>query len=252
MEHLSLAIKNLCVETSGKEILKGVNLVIGQGEVHAIMGPNGAGKTTLVMSLMGHPAYKIKANSPAGRSELKIDDQDILTKTPDERAKMGLFISFQQPVEITGVSFLAFLRTAHKALYPNQKIPLSQFKEDVKRAINLVGLNDDFMKRYVNEGFSGGEKKRAEIAQLLVLKPKFAILDEIDSGLDVDSLKLIAKTISRVVKEQNIGILLITHYQRILHFVKPTKVHILMDGVIKRSGGMSIVRLVEKEGYAAV
>lgn len=252
MKQKTLVIKNLFVETSGKEILKGVNLVIGEGEVHAIMGPNGAGKTTLVMSLMGDPAYVLKSYPPAGGSELKINGKDILTKTPDERAKMGLFISFQQPVEITGVSFLAFLRTAHKALYPDQKIPLSQFKQEVKKALESVGLGEEFMKRYVNEGFSGGEKKRAEIAQLLVLKPKFAILDEIDSGLDVDSLKLIAKTINRFVKEYEIGILLITHYQRILHFVKPTKVHILMDGVIKRSGGMSLVRLVEKEGYAAV
>ncbi|MBI4084462.1 MAG: Fe-S cluster assembly ATPase SufC, partial [Candidatus Levybacteria bacterium] len=171
---------------------------------------------------------------------------------PEERAKMGLFVSFQSPVEITGVSLLAFLRTAYKALHPDEKIPLSQFKEAVKEALKAVGLDEEFMQRSVNEGFSGGERKRAEIAQLLVLKPKFAILDEIDSGLDIDSLKIVARAISDAVKEHDMGVLLITHYQRILHFLRPNKVHVLIDGKIKKSGKMDLVQKIEKDGYATV
>ncbi len=246
----NLTVKNLYAVTNDKQILKGVTLNINQGEVHAIMGPNGAGKTTLVLSLMGHPGYKIQ--SEYQDFKFQINGIDIMNTTADERAKLGLFVSFQQPVEITGVSFLAFLRTAAKSLRPDEKIPLSEFKLELKAALKTVGLSEDFMHRAVNEGFSGGEKKRAEIVQLLILKPKFAILDEIDSGLDVDSLKLIAKTINTIVKTQKTGILLITHYQRILHFIKPNHVHVLIDGTIKKSGGITLVRTIEKEGYAAI
>lgn len=244
----ALVIENLHVETAEKHILRGVTLRVRQGEVHAIMGPNGAGKTTLALSLMGHPQYTCKRND----SKFEINGKDMFNKTADERARLGLFISFQQPIEISGVSFLAFMRTAAKALHPDEKIPLSEFKNAVKEALTTVGLSGDFMGRSLNEGFSGGEKKRAEIAQLLVLKPKFAILDEIDSGLDIDSLKSIAKTIEKAVKKYKIGILLITHYQRILHFVKPNAVHILIDGKIKKSDGMALVRRIERGGYAAV
>lgn len=245
-----LFINNLHIATKEKEIVKGIDLMIKAGEVHAIMGPNGAGKTTLAMGLMGAPNYKL--NPPVGGSKFKIDDQDMFAKLPEERARAGLFVSFQSPVEIAGVSFLSFLRTAHKALYPEKKIALSVFKEQVKEALVAVSLPEEFMTRSVNEGFSGGEKKRAEIAQLLVLQPKFAILDEIDSGLDVDSLRIVAKTIALAVKKYKIGVLLITHYQRILHYIRPNYVHVLMDGKIKKSGGMSLVRLIEKEGYAAI
>ncbi len=231
-----------------KEILHGIDLKIKKGEVHAIMGPNGSGKTTLAMSLMGHPGYVIDSK----KSIVTLDGRTITHLLPEERAKSGLFVSFQSPVEITGVSFLAFLRTADKALHPDKKVPLSQFKVEVKDALKAVSLPESFMGRSVNEGFSGGERKRAEIVQLLVLKPKFAILDEIDSGLDVDSLKIVAQTVQKIIEKGDMGILVITHYQRILHFLKPHKVHVMMDGVIKKSGGIQLVRTIEKEGYAAI
>ncbi|MBI2442486.1 MAG: Fe-S cluster assembly ATPase SufC [Candidatus Levybacteria bacterium] len=243
-----LIVKNLVAGIEGKEILHGVDLAIKPGEIHVVMGPNGSGKTSLVMSLMGHPGYKVKIQN----SKFKIGANDMFTLLPEERARAGLFVSFQNPVEITGVSFLAFLRTASKSLRPDEKIPLSTFKEKVLDALGIVGLDESFMHRSVNEGFSGGERKRAEVAQMLLLRPKFAILDEIDSGLDVDSLKLVAGAIEHVAEEQKTGILLITHYQRILHFLKPNKVHMLIDGKTKKTGGMKLVRLIEKEGYAAV
>ncbi len=250
MKKQTLTIANLRVSTGEKEILYGVSLAIKTGEVHAIMGPNGAGKTTLAMSLMGHPGYNIKFQ--ISNFKYQINELNLSQLTPEQRARAGLFVSFQSPVEITGVSVLAFLRTAYKALYSAEKIPLSQFKETVGKALKSVRLPEEFMGRSVNEGFSGGEKKRLEIVQLLVLKPKFAILDEIDSGLDVDSLKIVAASIANAAKENGIGILLITHYQRILKFLKPTHVHILIEGKIKKSGGMNLVQLVEREGYAAV
>lgn len=243
-----LLIKNLHVSISKKEILKGIDLSIKPGEIHAIMGPNGAGKTSLVMSLMGKPEYKVENQ----KSKIKIDDEDILALPPEKRAKRGLFVSFQQPVEITGVSVLAFLRTAYNSLHPDKKVPLSEFKKDVLAALFTVGLPEDFMQRSMNVGFSGGEKKRAEIAQLLVLKPKYAVLDEIDSGLDVDSLKAVAKSIAAAAKKYTMGLLLITHYQRILHYVKPDAVHVLVDGKIKKSGDMKLVTKIEKDGYAAI
>lgn len=233
--------------TLHKKILNGVNLEMKKGSVHAIMGPNGSGKSTLAMSVMGHPTYEIKSK----KSEVKIDGVAVGDLPPEERARAGLFVSFQTPVEITGVSMLAFLRTAYKELYPDQKMKLSEFKSIVKDALTQVGLDESFMGRSVNEGFSGGERKRAEIVQMLVLKPKVVILDEIDSGLDVDSLKAVAETVSHAVKA-GLTVLVITHYQRILHFLKPDKVHVLVDGNIKKTGKMDLVKLIEKKGYAAV
>ncbi len=250
MNKSSLLIQNLFVDVSQKQILKGVSLEVKSSEIHAVMGPNGAGKTTLVMSMMGHPGYKIK--SQISNLKYQINAENVLSFSPEERARAGIFVAFQHPVEIAGVSVLSFLRTAYKQLHQNEKIPLSEFKILVASALKKVGLDESFMKRSINEGFSGGEKKRAEIVQLLVLKPRFAILDEIDSGLDIDSLKLVAKAIDTIVKKYKIGVLMITHYQRILHYVKPTYVHILIDGIIKKSGGMSLVRKIEKDGYAAV
>lgn len=242
-----LVIRNFHTNVQDKEILKGIDLEIKRGEIHAVMGPNGAGKTTLAMSLMGHPGYKSQTSS-----QLRINGKEIHEMLPEERARAGLFISFQQPIEVTGVSVLSFLRTAQKALFLDIKMPLSEFKKEVKEAFEHVGLDESFMKRSINEGFSGGEKKRAEIAQLLVLKPKFAILDEIDSGLDIDSLKLVASAITKLVKNDKTGILIITHYQRILHFLKPDFVHVLIDGKIKKSDGMKLVRTIERNGYAAI
>ncbi len=243
-----LFIKDLFVATQGKTILNGVTLNINSGEVHAIMGPNGAGKTTLAMSLMGHPGYIVQE----GNARINIDKKELISLAPEERAKLGLFVSFQQPVEITGVSFLAFLRTSYNALHTDKKIPLSEFKVRVKDALQAVGLDESFMARSLNEGFSGGEKKRAEIAQLLVLRPRFAVLDEIDSGLDVDSLRIVASTVQKIVKEYKMGVLLITHYQRILHYLKADTVHVLVDGKIKTSGGIALVKKIEKEGYATI
>lgn len=243
-----LQLKNLKAGIPTKEILHGVDLVIKPGQIHAVMGPNGAGKSTLAMTLMGHPGYEFKED----HSEFIIDGKDMIGLLPEERAKAGIFVSFQSPVEITGVSFLAFVRTAYKSLHPDEKIPLSEFKKTVKSALAAVQLKEEFMQRSVNEGFSGGERKRAEIAQLLILKPKFVILDEIDSGLDVDSLKIVAQALNQAVADFSLGVLIITHYQRILHFLKPTVVHVLIDGKIKKSGKMSLVRQIEKEGYGAL
>lgn len=243
-----LVLENLHAGIDNKEILHGITLSIKKGEIHAIMGPNGSGKTTLAMSLMGNPSYKLKVKS----SKLKIDGKIITNLLPEERAKRGLFVSFQNPVEITGVSLLAFLRTAAKALRPDEKKPLSEFKKELSLALTQVGLSEEFMQRFVNEGFSGGERKRAEIAQLIVLKPKFAVLDEIDSGLDIDSLRIVAQAIREIVTKKNMGILIITHYQRILHFLKPDIVHIMINGEIKKSGKMPLVRRIEKDGYAAI
>lgn len=248
MKKHTLTIANFFAKTAEKEILKGINLTIHSGEIHAIMGPNGAGKTTLAMSLMGSPNYRFTIQD----SRFTINGEDLFSLTPEQRAQKGLFVSFQHPVEIQGVSLLAFLRTAYKALHPEEKIPLSVFKETVKGALKKVSLPEEFMKRGINEGFSGGEKKRAEIVQLLVLKPKFVILDEIDSGLDIDSLRFVAETVAEVAKEYNMGILLITHYQRILHYLKPDMVHVLVDGKIKTSGGIELVERIEKEGYATI
>lgn len=243
-----LILKHFVAGIPEKEILHGIDLKVKPGEVHAVMGPNGSGKTSLAMSLMGHPGYVISTKT----RQSTIGEESLLGLPPEKRAMNGLFVSFQSPVEITGVSFLAFLRTAYKALHPEEKIPLSQFKQRVREALGAVALDVDFMKRSVNEGFSGGERKRAEIAQLIVLQPKIAILDEIDSGLDVDSLKIVAQAVKKVVEDKNMGIIVITHYQRILHFLKPDKVHVLINGKIKKSGGIRLVRTIEKEGYAAI
>lgn len=245
-----LIIKNLKVEIAGKKVLDGLDLIVRPGEIHAIMGPNGAGKTSLAMAMAGNPNYNIKKKAPGIKYDL--DGENMIKLKPEERARKRLFVAFQSPVEVTGVSVLSFLRTADKALRSQETVPLSEFKKEVLKGLERVRLDEGFMQRSLNEGFSGGEKKRAEVAQLLVLKPKYAVLDEIDSGLDVDSLKIVAKAINDLVKKYKTGIIIITHYSRILRFVKPDKVHVLKDGKIKASDGIRLVRKIEEKGYAAV
>ncbi len=246
-----LEIKDLHVTVEGKEILKGLNLEIKQGEIHAIMGPNGSGKSTLAMTLMGHPKYKIE------KGDILIDGQSILKMQTDIRSKHGLFLAFQYPLEVNGVSLSNFLRTAYNAVHDGQKngkdvsqeiMSMFQFREFLKEKLALLKMDESFANRYLNEGFSGGEKKRCEILQLAVLQPKIAILDETDSGLDIDSIRIVADGINRLAGP-NLGILLITHYQRILKYVRPHYVHVLVDGKIVESGGEELATKLEEKGY---
>ncbi len=227
----------------GKEILSGVSLVVKRGEIHAVMGPNGSGKSTLALALMGHPGYRITG----GR--IFLSGKDITGLLPDERAKLGLFLGFQYPVEVAGVNFAGFLRMALNEKNKNDK-PASPiaFRNELTAEATKLAFADDMTKRALNEGFSGGEKKKSEILQMAILKPKFAILDEPDSGLDVDALKYIAKAINGFTSRP--GILLVTHYQRILHYIKPDRVHVLVNGKIVRSGGPELAEKIEEEGYA--
>ena len=246
---IMLEIQNLHVSTEGKEILKGLTLKINQGEIHAIMGPNGSGKSSLSLVLMGHPRYQITAGS------ISIDGQDVALLTPDKRAKLGLFLAMQYPVAVPGVSDFNLLRSANKNL-EREKISALEFQNKVKKEMKSLKMDEKFLSRSINDGFSGGEKKKAEILQLSILKPKYAILDETDSGLDVDALKIIANAIKQqvlgVMRHEAPGILLITHYQRILKYVKPDFVHILVDGKIVKSGNKSLAEQIEEEGYQEV
>lgn len=236
-----IKIENIHIEVEGKEIVKGVNLEIKKGEVVALMGPNGSGKSTLSFALTGHPKYKIT------QGKIFIDDEDITNAPPDERARKGLFLSFQYPAEIPGITFANFLRAALNARNPDKKIAVFDFLKLLKEKMKQLKTPEKFAERYLNEGFSGGEKKRAEILQLLMLQPKIAILDETDSGLDIDSLKIVAEGVNTAKKEM--GILIITHYQRLLDYITPDKIHILSDGKIIKSGGKELALELEKEGY---
>ncbi len=239
----SLEIKNLHAQTTdGKEILKGVSLKIKQGEIHTIMGPNGGGKSTLALVLMGHPGYVIT------QGKIFLNGKDITKLTPDKRAKLGLFLGFQYPVEVPGVNFANFLRMAvnEEKQKKDQLSPIA-FRNLLLEKAKKLSVSDEIVKRMLNEGFSGGEKKKAEILQLALLKPNFAILDEPDSGLDVDALKYIAKTINAL--DFPLGLLLITHYQRILKYIKPDFVHILLKGKIVKSGKAILAAQIEKDGY---
>lgn len=239
-----LQIQKLHVSTDGKEILKGLNLEIKQGEIHAVMGPNGSGKSSLSLALMGHPRYQITSGT------IKLDGKDLTVLTPDKRAKLGLFLAMQYPVAVAGVSVFNLLRTANKNLGKSKASAL-EFQEQVKKQMRGLKIDEKFLTRAINDGFSGGEKKKAEILQLQVLKPKYAVLDETDSGLDVDALKIVSQGINNVFSK-NIGILLITHYQRILKYVKPNFVHILIDGKIVKSGGEELAEMVEEKGYEKI
>jgi len=236
-----LEVEDLWVEVEGKEILKGVDLTVYAGEIHAIMGPNGSGKSTLAHAVMGHPRYQIT------RGRIRVNGQDVTDLTADERAKAGLFLAFQYPVAIPGVTVLNFLRTALKTL-KGQEVPAVPFRRALREKMALLKMDEALVQRYLNDGFSGGEKKRAEILQLLMLEPPVAVLDETDSGLDVDALRQVAEGIKRYLTPER-AVVLITHYQRILSHITPHFVHILVDGRIVRSGGPELAQEVEAKGY---
>ena len=242
----TLEIKNLHVsvntEDGAKEILRGVDLTVNSGEVHAIMGPNGSGKSTLAYSIAGHPKYTVTDG------EVLLDGENILELSVDERARAGLFLAMQYPVEVPGVSVANFLRTAKTAI-DGEAPKLRTWVKDVNAALERVTLDPTFAQRSVNEGFSGGEKKRHEIAQLELLDPKVAILDETDSGLDIDALKVVSEGVNRFREREGKGVLLITHYTRILRYIQPDKVHVFVDGKVAESGGPELADKLEAEGY---
>lgn len=241
-----LEIKDLWVtvdtDQGTKEILKGVNLVINSGEIHAIMGPNGSGKSTLAYSIAGHPKYTVT------KGEILLDGQDVLAMSVDERARAGIFLAMQYPVEIPGVSVANFLRTAKTAI-EGEAPQIREWIKDVKSAMESLKMDATFAERNVNEGFSGGEKKRHEILQMELLKPSFAVLDETDSGLDVDALKIVSEGVNRVHQANQLGIILITHYTRILKYIKPDFVHVFVAGKVAEEGGPELAERLEAEGY---
>lgn len=242
-----LVIKNLHVSIEGKEILKGFELTTKQGEVHALMGPNGTGKSTLAYTLMGHPSYQVTAG------EVWFKGQNILELAADARARLGLFLAFQYPVAIPGVTVANFLRTALNARKRAEKaddkgIAIPEFRKMLKTKMDLLKMDSAFAGRYLNDGFSGGEKKRAEILQMAILKPEIAILDETDSGLDIDALRVVAEGVNALTGP-DLGVLVITHYQRLLNYIKPDFVHIMLDGRIVESGGPDLAMHLEEQGY---
>ncbi|WP_336726383.1 Fe-S cluster assembly ATPase SufC [Cellulosimicrobium cellulans] len=242
----TLEIRDLHVSVETKEgpkpILRGVDLTIASGEVHAIMGPNGSGKSTLAYSIAGHPKYQVTGGT------VTLDGEDVLAMSVDERARAGLFLAMQYPVEVPGVSVSNFLRTAKTAI-DGEAPALRHWVKDVKGAMERLRMDDSFAERSVNEGFSGGEKKRHEILQMELLKPKFAVLDETDSGLDVDALRIVSEGVNRVHGATDAGILLITHYTRILRYIKPDFVHVFVDGKVAEEGGSELADRLEEEGY---
>jgi Fe-S cluster assembly ATP-binding protein len=240
-----LEIRNLHVRADNKEILKGVDLSVGKGEIHALMGPNGSGKSTLANAIMGHPSLEVT------EGEVLFNGQDVTEVDPDERSRMGLFMAFQYPVSVPGVTVTKYLRTvmnAHREAQGLDPVSLKDFRKTVEAAMELVDVPREFTTRYLNEGFSGGEKKRMEILQLALQQPRLAVLDETDSGLDIDALKTVAHGVN-TLKGPDMGVLIITHYQRILHMVEPTHVHVLYQGRIVKEGGPELVTTLEKKGY---
>jgi Fe-S cluster assembly ATP-binding protein len=240
-----LEIRNLHVSAADKEILKGVDLSVGKGEIHALMGPNGSGKSTLANAIMGHPGLDVT------EGQIVFDGEDVTEAAPDERARMGLFMAFQYPVSVPGVTVTKYLRTvmnAHREAAGEDPVSLKDFRKTVEAAMELVEVPRDFTTRYLNEGFSGGEKKRMEILQLALQKPQLAVLDETDSGLDIDALQTVAHGVN-TLKGPDMGVLIITHYQRILHMVEPSHVHVLFEGRIVKEGGPELVTTLEERGY---
>jgi Fe-S cluster assembly ATP-binding protein len=242
----TLEIQNLHVSVEGKAILKGVNLKVGKGEVHALMGPNGSGKSTLANALMGNPKYEITDG------KILLNGEDILELSADERGRKGLFLAFQYPTAIPGVSLANFLRMAltarRKEMGEEKPLPPKEFRALVKEKMALLKMDESFAGRYINDGFSGGEKKRAEILQMAVLRPEIAVLDETDSGLDIDALRIVSDGVNALAGP-DLGVLLITHYQRILNYIKPQFVHVLVDGRIVKSGGPELAHELEAQGY---
>ena len=242
----SLEVRDLHVNVEDKPILKGIDLKVASGEVHAVMGPNGSGKSTLALTLMGHPRYRVEAGSAT------FDGKDLLSLPVDERARMGMFLAFQYPVAVPGVSVANFLRTAINARRAvngeKNDMPIPQFRKMLKEKTKLLEFDDSFLSRSLNEGFSGGEKKRLEMLQMHMFQPRFAVLDETDSGLDIDALKTVAQGIE-ALRGPEVGILLITHYERILKYVQPDYVHVLLEGRIVRTGGRELAAELESKGY---
>jgi Fe-S cluster assembly ATP-binding protein len=250
----TLEIQDLHVSIESKQILKGVNLKVSQGEIHAVMGPNGSGKSTLANTLMGHPKYKVDSG------DILVNGESIIGLSPDKRAKKGLFLAFQYPLEIAGVPLAQFLRSAYRSVKGDspqktevkgvggEMISALAFKKKLEEKLKEVDLDQSFAKRYLNEGFSGGEKKRAEILQMAILQPAIAIMDETDSGLDIDAVRNVAEVVSRMAGPE-MGVLLITHYQRILEYVRPQFVHVMVDGRIFQSGGPELAKMLEEKGY---
>ena len=246
----ALTIKDLHISVQGKPIINGLSLTIKPDEVHALMGPNGSGKSSLANGLMGHPLYEIESG------EVIFDGVDVLELEPNERAKLGLFLAFQYPTAIPGVSLANFLRLAVSAVRGKNGngsdkdglIPMREFRSELRAKMQQLGVDDSFARRYLNDGFSGGEKKRAEILQLAMLEPKIAILDETDSGLDIDAVRIVGDSVSRLVGPE-LGVLIITHYPRLLEYIRPQFIHILLDGRIVESGGWELAEMLEAEGY---
>jgi Fe-S cluster assembly ATP-binding protein len=240
-----LEIRNLHVRAGDKEILRGLELTVGEGQIHALMGPNGSGKSTLANAIMGHPGLEVT------EGQIIWGGEDITAADTDERSRRGLFMAFQYPVSVPGVTVTKYLRTvmnAHRDARGDEPIPLKEFRQTVEAAMKLTNVPDDFSRRYLNEGFSGGEKKRMEILQMALQKPQLAILDETDSGLDIDALQVVANGVNSVAGP-DMGVLIITHYQRILHLVQPTHVHVMHQGQIVKEGGPRLVDELEAKGY---
>jgi Fe-S cluster assembly ATP-binding protein len=236
-----LKIDDLHVEIDGQEIVKGLNLEVEQGEIHAIMGPNGSGKSTLANVLMGHPRYEVTGGSITFR------DEDVFELEPDERAKLGMFLAFQYPSEVPGVSVANFLRTAVNSVREEELSPMEMYKL-IQEKMKIMQMDPKFAERYLNEGFSGGEKKRNEILQMLMLEPKLAIMDETDSGLDIDALQVVAKGVNEL-RGPEFSAVIITHYQRILRYIEPDRVHVMLDGRLVTSGGKELADQLEEKGY---
>jgi len=238
----TLVVENLHAEVAGKEILKGVTLTLHSGELTALMGPNGSGKSTLAYALMGHPKYKVTKGTAF------LDGQDLLKMTVDQRSRAGLFLGFQYPQEVSGLSLSKFLWTSYMQRHTAETADTRAFDRDLKENLGYLGMDDSLLKRSLNEGFSGGEKKRVEVLQMATIRPTFAILDEPDSGLDIDAVRSVGETVAKLHRP-DAGILVITHYQRILKYIKPDSVHVMVDGAIALSGGRELAEELESKGY---